>query len=64
MNLAYCNPGHNILELYYILVQARFTTFKTELDISSITNLVYHELQNVPNLRKLGNIRKPQIWAI
>ena len=27
------NPGHNILELYSILVQVRFTTSKTKLDI-------------------------------
>ena len=27
------NPGHNILELYNILVQIRFTTSKTKLDI-------------------------------
>ena len=26
------NPGHNILELYNILVRVRFTTSKTELD--------------------------------
>ena len=33
LNLKYCNPGHNILELYSILVQIRFTTSKTKLDI-------------------------------
>ena len=27
------NPGHNILELYNVLVQIRFTTSKTKLDI-------------------------------
>ena len=27
------NPGHNILELYNILVQIRFITSKTKLDI-------------------------------
>ena len=27
------NPGHNILELYNILVEIRFTTSKTKLDI-------------------------------
>ena len=27
------NPGHNILELYNILVQIRFTTSKGKLDI-------------------------------
>ena len=27
------NPGHNILELYNILVKIRFTTSKTKLDI-------------------------------
>ena len=27
------SPGHNILELYNILVQIRFTTSKTKLDI-------------------------------
>ena len=26
------NPGHNILELYNILVQIRFTSSKTKLD--------------------------------
>ena len=28
-----CNPGHNILELYSILVQIRFFTYKRKLDI-------------------------------
>ena len=28
-----CNPGHNILELYNILVQIRLTTSKRKLDI-------------------------------
>ena len=27
------NPGHNILELYNILVQIRYKTSKTKLDI-------------------------------
>ena len=27
------NPGHNILELYNILVQIQFTTIKTKLNI-------------------------------
>ena len=27
------NPGHSILELYNILVQVRFATSKTKLDI-------------------------------
>ena len=27
------NPGHNILELYNILLQIRFTTSKTKFDI-------------------------------
>ena len=28
-----CNPGHDILELYNILVQVQFTRSKTKLDI-------------------------------
>ena len=28
-----CNPGHNILELYNILVEIRFTTRKRKLDV-------------------------------
>ena len=27
------NPGHNTLELYNILIQVRFTTSETKLDI-------------------------------
>ena len=27
------NPGHNILELYNMLVQVRFATSETELDM-------------------------------
>ena len=27
------NPGHNILELYSVLLQVRFATSKTKLDI-------------------------------
>ena len=30
---SYYNPGHNILELYSVLVQVRFTTSKTKLDV-------------------------------
>ena len=57
------NPGHNILELYKILVQVRFTT-----SISSIANLVYdlaHELPNDLRLKILRNqeiLEKSQIW--
>ena len=55
-NIIY-NPGHNILELYCVLVQVRFATNKTKM-ISSITNLVYelpHELLN------LGIVERSQI---
>ena len=33
MILAFCNLGHNILELYNVLVQTQLTTSKTKRDI-------------------------------
>ena len=57
------NPGHNILELYSILVQIRFPTSKTKLDIQysklgiRVTSRVAKQLKT-QDLRKLGNIRK------
>ena len=33
LHLGTYNPGHNILELYNILVEIRLTTIKTKLDI-------------------------------
>ena len=32
-NIAVYNPGHNVLELYNILIRVRFPTSKTKLDI-------------------------------
>ena len=32
----FCNPGHNILELYNVLVQVRVATRKMKLDASEI----------------------------
>ena len=53
------NPGHNISELYNILVRVRFTTSKTKRDIqySKLIIRVAERLKTL-NLRKLGNIRK------
>ena len=33
------NPGHNILELYSVLVQVRFATCTTKLDNKLLNNL-------------------------
>ena len=54
------NPGHNILELYNILVEIRFTTSKTKLDIqySKLDKELPYELSNDLRLRKLGSIQK------
>ena len=60
------NPGHSILELYNILVQVRFATSRTKLDIQY--NIVYelpHELPSALRLRILGNqqiLEKYTIW--
>ena len=71
MNIEFCifklvyNHGHNILELYNVLIQTRWTTSKTKHDISSKANLVY-ELPNNLRLRILGNkeiLGKSQIWV-
>ena len=57
------NPGHNVLELYNILVQIRFTTSKRKLDIQysklgiRVASRVAERLKT-QDLRKLGNIRK------
>ena len=52
--------GHNILELYNVLGQARFTISKTELDIYYNKHWLFYELRNdfmTEDLRKLANIR-------
>ena len=57
------NPGHNILELYSILVQIRFPTSKRKLDIQysklgiRVASRIAERLRT-QDLRKLGNIRK------
>ena len=49
------NPGHNILELYSVLLQVRFATSKTKLDISyNLVNESSHKLPNNLRLRVLG----------
>ena len=61
------NPGHNILELYNIFVEIQFTTSKTKLNIQysklgiRVTLQVAERLKT-QDLRKLGNIKKCQIW--
>ena len=59
------NLGHNILELYNNLVQASFTTSKTNLDMwykyNKLSILVASRVGKrfkTKDLRKLGNIRK------
>ena len=57
------NPGHNILKLYNILVQIRFTTSKRKLYIqhtklgTRVASRVAERLRT-QDLRKLENIRK------
>ena len=57
------NARHNILELRNILVQIRFTTSKTKVDVQysklgiQVTSRVAERLKT-QGLRKLGNIRK------
>ena len=53
------NPGHDILELYNILVKIRFTTSKTKLDIqcSKLGTGVVEQLKTQV-LRELEYIRK------
>ena len=57
------NLGHNILELYKILVQVQFPKSKTELDIQysnigiKVFSKVAEQLQT-EDLRKLENINK------
>ena len=59
--LASYNPGCNILELYNILVQIRFTTSERKLDIQysklgiGVASPVVERLET-QDLRKLGNI--------
>ena len=53
------NSGHNILELYNILVPIRFATSKRKLDILySKLGIRVAERSKTYDLRKLGNIRK------
>ena len=62
-----CNSGHNILELYNILLKIDSPQVKRNL-IISIANLVHQLPQELPNdlrLRILGNkeiLEKSQIW--
>ena len=51
------NAGHNVLELYNILVPIRFTTSKRTLDIwcSKLVYKLLHELPNDLRLRVLEN---------
>ena len=51
------NLGHNILELYNVLIQTRLPQVKRNV-MSSIANLVYELPDELPNglrLRKLGS---------
>ena len=57
------NPGHNILELYNILVQVRFITCETKLHMqySKLDTRVASQVAErikTQDLRNLGNIRK------
>ena len=57
------NAGHNVLDLFNVLVQVRQVKSKqvNQNLMSNITNFVYelsHELQKDVGLRKLENIRK------
>ena len=57
------NPGHNILELYNILVQIRFTTSNKKLDIQYSELGIRVASRNAERFKtqdfnKLGNIRK------
>ena len=57
------NPGHNILELYNVLVQIRVATSKMKIDIwynklgTRVASRVTKQLKT-QDLRKLGNIGK------
>ena len=53
----FCNPDHNILELYNMLVEIWFTTSKTKLDIqySKLDNELPQKLPNDLKLTILGN---------
>ena len=61
-----CNPGYNILAIYYLSVKVRFVTSVQKL-ILTITDFgLPHELPNDLKLRILGNhkiIRKSQNWV-
>ena len=57
------NPGHNILELYNVLVQIRFTTSERKLEVqySKLVIRVASRVAERPktyDFRKLGNVRK------
>ena len=57
------NPGHNILELYNVLVQIQLTTSKTKRDIQYIKLGIrapsgVAERLKTQDLRKYGNISK------
>ena len=54
------NPGHNILELYNILVKIRFTRSKTKLDIYYSKLGTQVASQVAEQFKTLG---KPQIWV-
>ena len=51
------NPGHNILELYNVLVKVRFATSKTKHDIYYNKPGIRVASRVAERLWKLGNIR-------
>ena len=51
-----CNLGHNICELYNVLVQIRSTTGKTKRGIFTISNLIYRALLTKGLARQQRNI--------
>ena len=62
------NPGHNIFELYNVLVQVRLATSKPKLDIlykklGIRVALRVAKRLNIENLRKLRILKNSQIWV-
>ena len=62
------NPGHNIFELYNVLVQFRFNTSNTKLDIqyNKLGISVISRVAKRVKTRILGNqemLKKSQIWV-
>ena len=61
-----CNPGHNVLELYNVLVQVRFVTTKNKSNITNLVHKLIHEMPIDVRLRILGNSEiseKFQTWV-